>query len=377
MFDPVAYADGQALGDELIGLSRQIDELQLRFARVASDFCRLDYYMDEGFTSPLNWIRVNCNLNLPAAADRVAVGDCIGKLPESEQAMGSGEIGFAHLVVMARTAQAVRESFDENELLDKAREVTPGRLHHLCQSYRHAKDPARFAQDQAEVVEHRKLKLSTWPNGILSLDGYLDAAGGAALRSALEPLARKTGADDNRTREQRLADALVELVTANQRTNLQVTSSIETLLGLVGSPAAETEFALPISAATVERWACDCNLTRILLGGDSTVIEVGRSKRTVEGPTRRALDARDRHCQWPGCDRPAKWSTPHHLEHWARGGTSDLPNLLLLCGRHHWMVHEGKWQIIKTDEGRVLTMPPPTRFHPYLRVAESAQPLRE
>ncbi len=377
MFDPVAHAEGQALGDELIHLSRRVDELLLRFARVASDFCRLDYYMDEGFTSPLNWIRVNCNLNLPAAADRVAVGDCIRKLPESEQAMESGEIGFAHLVVMARTSQAARDSFDENELLDKAREVTPGRLHHLSQSYRHAKDPARFAKDQAEIVEHRKLKLSTWPNGILSLDGYLDAAGGAVLRSALEPLARKADADDSRTREQRLADALVELVTANQRTNLQVTSSIETLLGLVGSPAAETEFSLPISAATVERWACVCNLTRILLGGDSTVIEVGRSKRTVEGPTRRALDARDRHCQWPGCDRPARWSTPHHLKHWARGGTSDLPNLLLLCGRHHWMVHEGKWQIIKTDAGRVLTMPPPTRFHPYLRVAESAQPLRE
>jgi hypothetical protein len=375
MFDPVAYADGQALGQELIHLQSRIDELQLRFARIASDFCRLDYYMEEGFTTPLNWIRVN--LNLPAAADRVAVGDCRRRLPESEQAMESGEIGFAHLVVLARTSQAVRESFDERDLLEKARENTPGRLHHICESYRHAKDPARFAQSQAEVVEQRKLKLSTWPNGILSLDGYLDAAGGAALRSALEPLARRSGAGDTRTREQRLADALVELVTSRQRVNLQVTSSVETLLGLVGSPAAETEFSLPISSSTVERWACDCNLTRILLGGESTVIEVGRSKRTVEGPTRRALDARDRHCQWPGCDRPARWTTPHHLKHWVDGGATDLPNLLLLCGRHHWMVHEGKWQIIKTDDGRILTMPPPTRFHHYSRVTESAQPLRE
>jgi hypothetical protein len=377
MFDPVAYADGQALGEELIHLQGRIDELQLRFACIASEFCRLDYYMEEGFTTPLNWIRVNCNLNLPTAADRVAVGDCRPKLRESEQAMESGQIGFAHLVVLARTSQAVRDSFDERDLLDKARENTPGRLHHICESYRHAKDPARFAQSQAEVVEQRKLKLSTWPNGILSLDGYLDAAGGAALRSALEPLARRSGADDCRTREQRLADALVELVTSRQRVNLQVTSSVETLLGLVGSPAAETEFSLPISAATVERWACDCNLTRILLGGESTVIEVGRSRRTVEGPTRRALDARDRHCRWPGCDRPARWTTPHHLKHWTNGGTTDLPNLLLLCGRHHWMVHEGKWQIIKTDDGRVLTMPPPTRFRPYVSVAESAQPLRE
>lgn len=103
MFDPVAYSDGGMLGDELVNISRQIDELQLRFAHIASDFCRLDYYMEQGFTTPLNWIRVNCNLNLPAAADRVTVGDCIRKLPESEQAMESGELGFAHLVVLART----------------------------------------------------------------------------------------------------------------------------------------------------------------------------------------------------------------------------------------------------------------------------------
>src|SRR6185437_11598679 len=131
MFDPVAYADGQALGEELIHLQARIDELQLRFACIASEFCRLDYYMEEGFTTPLNWIRVNCNLNLPTAADRVAVGDCRPKLPESEQAMESGQIGFAHLVVLARTSQAVRDSFDERDLLDKALENTPGRLHHI------------------------------------------------------------------------------------------------------------------------------------------------------------------------------------------------------------------------------------------------------
>src|SRR5229473_758614 len=64
-----------------------------------------------------------------------------------------------------------------------------------------------------------------------------------------------------------------------QRTHMQVTTSIETLLGLGGSPAAEMEFSLPISAKAVERLACDCSVTRILLGSDSTVIDVGRAKR--------------------------------------------------------------------------------------------------
>ncbi len=37
-----------------------------------------------------------------------------------------------------------------------------------------------------------------------------------------------------------------------------------------------------------------------------------------------------------------------------------------LCYRHHWMVHEGEWQIVRADDGRMLTIPPMT---PYQRLA--------
>ena len=164
-----------------------------------------------------------------------------------------------------------------------------------------------------------------WEDGSYVLNGVLDAVGGAAVRTALEPLARKSGEDDTRERDRRLADALVELAEGSmQRPQIQVTSSVETLLGLAGAPAAEMDFALPISSKTVERFACDSGVTRVLLGSESTVIDVGRSKRTVSGPARRALDARDGHCRWPGCDRPAKWSAAHHVVHWIHGGSTDL-----------------------------------------------------
>jgi len=44
--------------------------------------------------------------------------------------------------------------------------------------------------------------------------------------------------------------------------------------------------------------------------------------------------------------------------HWIHGGASELPNLALLCYRHHWMVHEGKWQLVRSDDGRMLTILP-------------------
>jgi hypothetical protein len=120
------------------------------------------------------------------------------------------------------------------------------------------------------------------------------------------------------------------------------------------------EFSLPISSRMVQRLACDSSLTRVLLGADSAVIDVGRSMRVVPGATRRALNVRDKGCQWPGCERPASWSAAHHLIHWCHGGNTDLDNLVLLCHRHHWMVHEGGWQIARDDSGRILTIPSAT-----------------
>jgi hypothetical protein len=61
---------------------------------------------------------------------------------------------------------------------------------------------------------------------------------------------------------------------------MQVTSSIETLLGLLGAPGAENEFSLPIAAKAVERLAYDCSLTRVLMQ-DSVVIDVGRAQRVI------------------------------------------------------------------------------------------------
>jgi hypothetical protein len=353
---------GRIVGEQLIRLQGEIDKLQLDFARLASDFSTTGYYEDEGYTTPINWIRVNCHLNAGMAADRVAVGDCLDQIPESVQAMERGEVGFAHLVVMARTALAVGKEFRESDLIDRAKRTTPGKFHHHCDHYRHAKDPVRFAKDQAEIAEQRKLELTTWQNGVLSLKGYLDPVGGAALRSALESLLPKKSSLHPEDRKHRLADALVELASLNARTSLQVTASVETLMGLAGTPAGETEFSLPISSATVERMACDCSVTRVLLNGESLVIDVGRSMRVISGSRRRALNARDGGCRWPGCDHPVKWTQGHHLIHWTKGGSTSIDNQLLLCFRHHVMVHEGGWQLVMSDDGRILPVRPPERF---------------
>jgi len=296
--------------------------------------------------------------------------------------MAGGEIGFSHLALIAREAEALAESgsnrqFDETPLLQKARDYTVSRFRNFCHHQRHALDPAVYAADQAKLVEARSLSLKTGEGGMLWIRGVLDPEGGNVLRTALEPLAHRTGKGDDRRHDRRLADGLVEMasrtldsgslpIRAGQRPHLQITATLETLLQHCGAPAADIEFSLPISSAAVERLACDCNITRILLDSESRVIDVGRSKRVIQPAQRRALRVRDKTCRWPGCDRPASYTSGHHLVHWIKGGLTDLANLVLLCHRHHWMVHEGKWQLVKTDDGQLLAVPPQLELFRYL-----------
>jgi len=239
------------------------------------------------------------------------VGEHLPQLSQSLEAMREGEIGYAHLATLGRTAEAVGKVFDENELLPLAREFSPGKFHHKVLHYRHSLDAKAYNQEQERVAEERSLRLGTAQDGCLLISGVLDPVGGAAVRNALEPLARPSGAHDDRTREQRMADALVELTTGGKPANLQVTATIETLKGLAGAAGGEMDFSLPLSSASVQRMACDCSVTRVLLSQDSLVMDVGRSKRLVDGALRKSLAIRDKHCRWPSCERPASWCDGH------------------------------------------------------------------
>jgi 5-methylcytosine-specific restriction endonuclease McrA len=83
---------------------------------------------------------------------------------------------------------------------------------------------------------------------------------------------------------------------------------------------------------------------------------MGRARRLVRGPQRRALVLRDRGCVL--CGRPPSWCTGHHRRHWIDGGPTDLPNLALLCSRCHYKIHEGGWKLVTDREGNFTAIPP-------------------
>ena len=89
-----------------------------------------------------------------------------------------------------------------------------------------------------------------------------------------------------------------------------------------------------MAAALLEEYA--------LLGADGLPMDVGRTTRTIPPAIRTALNERDKGCTAPGCDRPPSWTDAHHVLSWLDGGNTALTKLVLICRRHHTMVHQGK-----------------------------------
>src|SRR3989440_10810318 len=177
------------------------------------------------------------------------------EMPMSVDYLRDGEIGYSHLTVMARTAEAVGKRFAERELLPLALEFTPGKFYYKTLHYRHSIDAKKYAEEQNEQQFSHHLSLSTAESGHLMINGALDPVGGAAVRTALEPLARKSGEHDDRLLPQRYADALGELASAGRPANIQVTATIETLKGLAGGGGPGMGVSPPIASNAVQRMA--------------------------------------------------------------------------------------------------------------------------
>ncbi len=271
--------------------------------------------------------------------------------------------------------------FDERPLLEMAREHSVGRFGMDCTHARHAYDAAAVLREHVDNAERNRCEFTDCEGGFLAVKGYFDPIAAATLKTAVFPLAKPSGARDTRRFERRLADALVEVAahaldigavpgSGGTRTHLQLTASVETVMALDGAPGGVLEYGGAVTSTTAQRLTCDAGVRRILLGPKSAVIEVGRELRLPGVAARAALQARSGGCEWPKCDRPVAFTNAHHMVHWGQGGTTDVANLVLLCYRHHWMIHEGGWQLARDEKGRMLAIAPTPIFRTWTRAPD-------
>ncbi|TVP42914.1 MAG: HNH endonuclease, partial [Gemmatimonadales bacterium] len=120
-----------------------------------------------------------------------------------------------------------------------------------------------------------------------------------------------------------------------------------------------------VTAETSRRLSCDASVVPLFLApaaegdGDADgrgdaglgrrIVDIGHMKRVVSPALRRALDARDAGCRFPGCG--CRFAEAHHVIHWSAGGETSLENCILLCRHHHRLVHEGGWRMVYRGTG--------------------------
>src|SRR5216683_3313289 len=376
----IHQAEGEDLGEGLIQIRESgIDPLEAVFASGVRRFDKSGEFAADGAVSVIAWLRWKCKLSGGAAAERVEVARQLEKLPQTEAAFANGDVGYQHVAALARTAEhvgaaAVRK--EEASLLQAARTMDPGQFTAVAKSFEHRVDAAGALAEANHAYQRRYLHIGEPIDGLVRLDGLLDAEGGATLRAALQGF-MKPVKDDARSYGQRSADALMELCRqgsgskrngAGPRPQLIIRASVDTLAGIPGAPAGELEGGGAVPAETVQRHACDSAIIRIA-GQSELDHELNHASRTLPASTRRALESRDRHCVFPGCTRPPIWCDGHHLVWWTRGGATALPNLALMCRPHHRMVHEEGWRLDRRKDGRFTAIPPPRPVMPSARSA--------
>lgn len=395
-------------GDPLLRLAGT-DPAGLPAAAVAEEITAAVRYLDRLTGQVLRWIAaldasggadvVGCASTvqfarqflrmLPHNAKRtVATARALRTMGATAQALQDGAISADHTAVIAHAATRLTDeqaAAAEPVLVTAATSgATPQDVRQLGSTIRHRVDPDGADRDAVERYERRYLSVSELMDGSWRIDGNIDAGQGLAVKTAIEAFAVPAGAADTRTPGQRRADGLAAACKAaldtgalperhEVRPHVSLLVERRTLSGDAGAPPATTGYRTHLTAEVARGYTCDSTASRITVDSQGLPLDVGRAVRVISPGLRRAVEARDQGCRWPGCDQPAVWASPHHIVHWARGGKTSLDNLILLCFAHHiGFVHTAGWTItghpntatyFTSPDGRlVLTNHPPGRL---------------
>ena len=283
-----------------------------------------------------------------------------------------------------------------------------------CVAFAAGRDTGAFARkvrrevlavDSRTIEERTRAALAdrrVWLNPNLdsataTLAAVLPADGAQLLMTALDVAADRIDTDDPRTKDQRRADALVQLgidalngfrscprcrnvVVCNDndegtgsadpprwqgaRPTIQVAVALSTLLGLDDQPG-ELAGHGPIPASLARHIAADESGTwrRLVTDEVGRVVDYGRTSYRPPADLRDHVIARDGTCRFPGCYRPACRCELDHIISWADGGCTNAANIVLVCCRHHHMKHDTDWTLTAAPDGSYTWTSPTGRRH--------------
>jgi len=351
---------------EIGELAAHIAAATCRWLELVAEFDRRGAHEAWGFHSCGAWLAWRCSIDPRSAREHVRVARALEELPLAREKLGRGELSYSKVRAITRIATPEIE----DELVELARFATAAQLERLVRGYRRA-----VSLESAEAAHRDRFLSCEWDeDGSLCIRGRLAPEDGALFLRAIEAgreairgreeaesvVSQGGSAEPQRARRVNDADALMEVAErslaenathrpAGERHQVIVHADAGALSGDGEQAGCDLQDGPAICAETARRMACDASLVSILRGPKGA-LDIGRKTRAVPPSIRRALDDRDKGCRFPGCEN-RRWVDAHHIVHWARGGETKLDNLVLLCGHHHRLVHEGGFKVIHQGDG--------------------------
>jgi hypothetical protein len=369
--DPFEDADSlEELEEEIVVLAAHLHAGDHRLLVLVAEFDRRRGWELGGHRSPAHWLSFRIGIDLGTAREKVRTARALAGLPETSASMSRGELSFSAVRALTRVATPDNEA----DLLDLARGCTTAQLERMVRGFKLGSRQDEAARER-ERFESRTLSVFPDDEGMYVVKARLTPEIGALLMRAVEAAgdalyrergeksvsaetlpaaaARRRADAIGLVAERALAAGFVSSTDSDARAPLSGTRAeryqvllhvdADTLSEEGDLGRSELEDGTRVPSETSRRLACDASVVSIGHAPDGSVLGVGRKTRTIPPAVRRALEARDRGCRFPGCG--LRFTDAHHVRHWADGGEHQLDNLLLLCSHHHRLVHEEDWKV--------------------------------
>ena len=355
----------EKLGDQIAEAAAHIDAAMYRLLEMIREFDAQGGWYAQGATSCAAWLSWRIGWDLATAREHVRVARRLGELPRIGEALRKGEVSYSKVRAMTRVATPATEE----TLVMWAGHSTAAQMENICRKYRMVQRLG--GKDAGEDPARRYVSRKMLDDGMVMITAVLRPEEAAMVMGVIEQAAKDVSAETPAPEEKYRfaskfdrADGLVAIAQSHARGASPDRTPVELVVRITrealtatapGDVSAETSAAGPddrefdelgeladgtwISQQAARRLACDAGLVEVTESPEGDLLSIGRKRRTIPAPMKRALLERDRTCRFPGCTN-RMFVQGHHVKHWINGGETALRNLVTMCSHHHTFVHD-------------------------------------
>ena len=363
-------------------------------------------WANEGYHSSKSAIVHQTHASRASVAKSIARGKLLNEFESLSDALKDNLLTCDHVDVFSRVKDSKYDMFLDRDIDLLVENAIKFDVAHFSQIVNYWKnivdDQLDETPDDYKHFENRRLFLNELDDGSYLLHGVLDKATAMVFKKALEDIAnkfwRKDSIDQRKTTSKAAyradaagylgqlylnATANTTAATANTTANTAATANVTTSVGTAEgfaefsfTPSISSDIVIDVaqlrndystreylsnnlsktspihnahSKNHIKQILCDTELN-VIIKDDDASINLGRKVRVAPERIKRILATQTNTCTIEGCSIPASWCNAHHIHHWADGGETKIENLVLLCRRHHTMIHNNKTFMYKASK---------------------------